>query len=66
MNSVDVTFREVVSRREQFLERVQVVAQRIVYRVRRAVISTAPDGPPGTGDATGRANTEQAETRPGG
>jgi hypothetical protein len=40
---VDVTFYEVVSRREQLLERVQVVAQRIMYRVRRAVIHAAPD-----------------------
>jgi hypothetical protein len=56
-----VSFCDVVARREQFLDRVQVVAQRIVYRVRRAMRSAEPDGPPGTGEAAG-----QAETSPGG
>jgi hypothetical protein len=43
--SVDATFCDVVSRREQFLERVQVVAQRIVYRVRRAMAAAPVDAP---------------------
>jgi hypothetical protein len=56
--SVDVNLCETVARREQFLDRVQIVAQRIAYRVRQALES---DGLPGPRDADG-----QAENSPSG
>jgi hypothetical protein len=42
---VDVTGFDAVSRSEQLLERVKVVAQRITERVRRAAGDTLPETP---------------------